>query len=188
MSRINDLAKCDAAYFALKQQLKDAEYNLAAAQAREKVLRDALFELANLHVVVYSQSPEGRTYMKKLGDLMASSDDTALNKLLAEGQAREKVLLSALAKVKAHVTGEAAPNWSGGEATYRSRGYLADVCEVANQPSGDTALKALLKAERERLAVIAEKLGKELAEMNEDSSMKFVGGSIACAIRALEDN
>ena len=114
------------AYFALKQQLKDAEYNLAAAQAREKVLRDALFELANLHVVVYSQSPEGRTYMKKLGDLMASSDDTAL--------------------------------------------------------------RAELKAERERLAVIAEKLGKELAEMNEDSSMKFVGGSIACAIRALEDN
>ena len=58
---------------------------LEAAQAREKVLRDALFELANLHVVVHSQSPEGRVYMKKLGDLMASSDDTALKAAIQHG-------------------------------------------------------------------------------------------------------
>lgn len=69
---------------------------------------------------------------------------------LASAQAHNKVLRSAIAKIKAHVTGEASPNWSGGEATYRSRGYLADVCEVANQPTDDTALRAALAAERKR--------------------------------------
>ena len=126
---------------------------LLACRATCKSLKDALFELANLHVVVYSQSPEGRAYMKKLGDLMAQIDDTALNRLLAEGQARERELRDALAKIKAHVTGEAAPNWSGGEATYRSRGYLADICEVAQQPTDDTAIKATLAAERTRCAM-----------------------------------
>lgn len=62
--------------------IAELEQQLAASQAREKVLRDALFELANLHVVVYSQSPEGRAYMKKLGDLMVVSDDTALKAAL----------------------------------------------------------------------------------------------------------
>lgn len=62
--------------------IKELKEQLAAAQAREKVLRDALLELANLHVVVYNQSPEGRAYMKKLGDLMASTDDTALRAAL----------------------------------------------------------------------------------------------------------
>lgn len=61
---------------------------LAACQANNKVLRDALFELANLHVVVYSQSPEGRAYLKKLGDLMASTDDSALKALLAAQRER----------------------------------------------------------------------------------------------------
>lgn len=79
----------------IKAQLDESKANdlfamklLAESQAREKVLRDALFELANLHVVVHSQSPEGRAYMKKLGDLMASTDDTALNKLLAAERER----------------------------------------------------------------------------------------------------
>lgn len=61
---------------------------LAESQAREKMLRDELFELANLHVVVYSQSPEGRAYMKKLGDLMASTDDTALQDLILKERTR----------------------------------------------------------------------------------------------------
>lgn len=61
---------------------------LAEGQANNKMLRDALFELANLHVVVHSQSPEGRAYMKKLGDLMASSDDTALRAALKAERAR----------------------------------------------------------------------------------------------------
>lgn len=68
--------------------IKELKEQLAAAQAREKVLRDALLELANLHVVVYNQSPEGRAYMKKLGDLMASTDDTALRAALANERFR----------------------------------------------------------------------------------------------------
>ena len=40
---------------------------------------------------------------------------------------------------------------------------------------------------QERCAKKAEKLGSDLADLNEESAMKFAGGSIACAIRALEN-
>lgn len=116
------------AYFAWKQQLNDAEYKLAAAQAREKVLLETLKDY------------DGQADYENCKPLPAS-------------------------------------------VLWEKRRF-----DALSQPTDDTALRAELKAERERLAVIAEKLGKELAEMNEDSSMKFVGGSIACAIRALEDN
>ena len=79
-----------------------------------------------------------------------------LEQQFAAEQANKKVLLSAIARIKTHVTGEAAPNWSGGEATYRSRGYLADLCEVANQPTDDTALRQMLAAERERCAKLCD--------------------------------
>ena len=80
MSCINDLAKCDAAYFALKQQLNDAEYKLAAAQAREKVLRDALEKLACLG--------NGDRHGNSIGNeiaidaLSVLADDTALRAAL----------------------------------------------------------------------------------------------------------
>lgn len=96
-SRANDL-------FAMKL--------LAESQAREKVLRDALFELANLHVVVYSQSPEGRAYMKKLGDLMASSDDTALKAALKAERERYKKVFHKMRNVAAGYSNHCEDNGS----------------------------------------------------------------------------
>ncbi|MCR4319715.1 MAG: hypothetical protein NUV74_05190 [Candidatus Brocadiaceae bacterium] len=42
-----------------------------------------------------------------------------------------KRLRTALATVKGYVTGDMCPNWKDPDATYRSRGYLADVCDAA---------------------------------------------------------
>ena len=80
MSCINDLAKCDAAYFALKQQLNDAEYKLAAAQAREKVLRSHLETLACLGNGCHPGNSTGNQIA--IDALATPADDTALRAAL----------------------------------------------------------------------------------------------------------
>lgn len=82
-----------------------------------------------------------------------------LREQLAATQAFEKVLLATIAKIKAHVTGEAAPNWSDGEATYRSRGYIADLCEVTEWK--------LTKKSRWKMTDIVERLRAD-AESTDD--------------------
>jgi hypothetical protein len=133
-------------------------------------------------------------------------DNARLSEQLAASQVREKVLRDAITSLI-----ERFDLWTC-SLTHRAWDIaIKDTLAALNQPTDDTALKALihrervdtldtykalhqelvmkaaLKAERERCAKKAEQLGKDLAEMNEDSSMKFVGGSIAAAIRELED-
>ena len=103
-----------------------------------------------------------------------------LKSSIAASQAREKVLRDAIEVVVefASCVGGSSSWWDETWEQYDGVHY---------QPTDDTALKAALAAERERCAKKAEKLGIDLAELNENNAMKFAGGSIACAIRALGD-
>jgi hypothetical protein len=58
--------------------------------------------------------------------------DAEIERLRAERDA----LRMALVQIKAHCVGNMRPNWSGGEETYRSRAWIADVCDAAMSQKG----------------------------------------------------
>jgi hypothetical protein len=130
------------AYFALKQQLKDAEYNLAAAQAREK----ARCETGNQYVI----------------------DNARLTEQLVVAQADNKMLRDVLERLACLGNGDKHGNSIGNEIAINA---LA-------QPIDGTALRAALKAERERIADLFEGQYTDTCPQT----------NISRAIRAMEDN
>ena len=114
---------------------------------------------------------------------------------LAAAQAREKVMMVAIESLVENVDRPPDANCSCHISPPCSDcvdyGGLREAFEWVDtalaMPTDDTTLRAALKAERDRCAKKAEQLGKDLAELNKEDAMKFAGMSIACAIRALED-
>ncbi len=47
----------------------------------------------------------------------------------------EQALRKALADIKALVVGDKHPRWSGHDATYATRGRIADICDIALGPT-----------------------------------------------------
>ena len=130
-----ELAACKAERDEDAEALFKAIASASSAQARENVLRDAL---ETLYVDRHGNQFRDESDCEKA--LAMPADDTALNNLLAEGQAREKVLRDAL-----HAVSLCEFN---SMSSRQEMGRLSR-CALA-QPADDTALKAALKAERER--------------------------------------
>jgi len=79
------LSKCDASYLALKQMLKDAEYQLAASQAREKVLLSAIDAVLCTHSYHTDDGKIASDFANNV--INRPTDDTAIKAALkAEGE------------------------------------------------------------------------------------------------------
>lgn len=93
---------------------------------------------------------------------------------LEASQAREAQLRDIVARIQNRCAGEALPRWENTVATGQSRTWILDHTNFAlDIPVDDTALKARLKAERERCATEADAWG--------------FGSDAATAIRNLGD-
>lgn len=163
---------------------------LAAAQAREKVLRSLSNEL--LHQIDINDFTDSHGHsakmLKAVHDVMKyntqPTDDTTLNNLLAEGQAREKVLMVAIESLVENVDRPPDANCSCHISPPCNDcvdyGGLREAFEWVDtalaMPTDDTTLRAALKAERERCAKVCD-------EMNEGLSLLV--NNCAATIRAV---
>ncbi len=183
------IGELDAGRYADMARITELERELAAAQAREKVLRSLSNEL--LHQIDINDFTDSHGHsakmLKAVHDVMKyntqPTDNTSMNNLLAEGQAREKVLRDALESVRQYGSDTLSGRIDGPDDRAWQRGAVLEMTRRArvtiDAPTDDTALRAALKAERVRC--------KDACEKIHERGFRTTAWECVEAIRALDD-
>lgn len=189
-----DVATAKHEIDALRQQLfEEHEAHLIAEQKWIEKLASCQARIQELRSFVKS-STEYAIGNPAFEHVCRSSDDSALNRLLAEGQAREKVLLDALENhqnmtrpIQQTIDALAQPikDTALQDLILKERTRAVDTYKHLNQ---ELVLKDALAAERELCKTTCQRVSDALnGEYPDDPSIKFAADECVNAIGALGD-